>query len=186
MEDLQNREIDKTLEISRAVPSDARAIMELTRDAQIDAYPNAEYGVTDETIRKRFGDLSEGISNWQDGIASEDGVNTVSFVARVGGEIVGFVHPVRANENGQQMVKQLYIRTDAQGIGIGKKLLQQALSWLKTNEDIYLHVVSYNQRAIGLYEQFGFEKTGNPIPDGPNDNDDDVSYDIEMVLKANK
>ncbi|MCA9348169.1 GNAT family N-acetyltransferase [Candidatus Saccharibacteria bacterium] len=55
-------------------------------------------------------------------------------------------------------------------MGIGSLLLQNTLDWHGTSEDIYLHVVSYNERAIRLYEKYGFEKTGIETPEQYDDN----------------
>jgi ribosomal protein S18 acetylase RimI-like enzyme len=157
---LDKHELDnQSIVIERGVPTDAEAIMTLKRDAWLGGYTSDEQGVSAEDINKKFGDMPTAINNWQRGIASEteDG-ERVTFVARINGKVVGFTAP--CIENGQRRVGQLYVSPDTQGAGIGSKLLQKAVDWHGREQDIYLHVVSDNDKAIGFYEHFGFQKTG--------------------------
>jgi L-phenylalanine/L-methionine N-acetyltransferase len=56
----------------------------------------------------------------------------------------------------------LMVAKDARGRGIGKALLQTAAEWAAANgvRKLELHVFPWNEAAIGLYEQFGFEREG--------------------------
>lgn len=173
--------------IERAVPLDAKAIMTLKRDAWLDAYVNERQGVTVEDIRKKFTDdtLAEGIENWQRGIASEtEGGDRMTFVARVGGKVVGYTSP--CIEDGQRRIGAMYVSPDAQGEGVGSKLLARALEWHGSDEDVYLYVVSYNDKAIGFYEHFGFEKTGKEMQ-AEFDERQGIKLlpEVEMVRKTN-
>lgn len=49
--------------------------------------------------------------------------------------------------------------------GIGKRLMELGLKWLGNDRDIYVNVVSYNDKAIRFYEKFGFVKTGKKVTD---------------------
>jgi RimJ/RimL family protein N-acetyltransferase len=55
------------------------------------------------------------------------------------------------------MVAQAYRRQ-----GIGRALLEAAVAWARANEvlKLELHVFTYNEAAIRLYERFGFEREG--------------------------
>lgn len=173
-----------TVLIERAVPDDAEAIMTLKRDAWLQAYTSEERSVTADDISKKFGDLQVAIGNWQGGIASEtEGGNRATFVARVGDKVVGYTSP--CTEDGQRRLGALYVAPDAQGLGAGGKLLQQALDWHGREQDIFVHVVSHNANAISFYERYGFQKTGQVIPE-EFDGQQGVKLleEVEMALRA--
>ena len=46
--------------------------------------------------------------------------------------------------------------------GIGRALLEAAVEWARANDvrKLELHVFTYNEAAIALYESFGFEREG--------------------------
>jgi ribosomal protein S18 acetylase RimI-like enzyme len=46
--------------------------------------------------------------------------------------------------------------------GIGRALLEAAVEWARENgvRKLELHVFTYNEAAINLYESFGFEREG--------------------------
>lgn len=52
----------------------------------------------------------------------------------------------------------MYVAPEAQGKGVGSKLMNQVLDWYGRDQDIYLEVVSYNQNAINFYKRFGFRR----------------------------
>ncbi len=51
---------------------------------------------------------------------------------------------------------------DYWGYGIGKNLLKESITWADANEvkKITLNVLETNEKAIQLYEKFGFKKEG--------------------------
>lgn len=153
--------------IQRAKPADAAAIMTLKRDAWLGAYVSEENGISEDDIRKKFSDqtLAEGITNWEKGIATETGDGErVTYVAKLGGVVVGYTSP--CFEDGQRRIGAMYVSPSSQGKGAGGMLLRKAIEWHGATNDIYLHVVSYNQGAIGFYEHFGFKPTGKAFPEG--------------------
>jgi len=145
-----------------------------------------DYEISTEDIEKKFPEdsLPNAIENWQKGIMSEHGTDErATFVARIDGKVVGYTSP--CTEDGQRRLGALYVSPDVQGKGVGSKLLKAAVKWHGTDQNIFVHVVSYNT-AVGFYEQHGFQKTG---VDFPQEFDDEQGIkllpEIEMVLKAN-
>lgn len=69
------------------------------------------------------------------------------------------MHPHIPNENAVE-ISRLYVRSAFIGKGVGKMLMQAAVSHaLAENKTfIWLGVWEHNKRAIGFYESFGFEK----------------------------
>jgi ribosomal protein S18 acetylase RimI-like enzyme len=173
--------------IEPAKPEDAEGVFNVQRLTWLATYPNAEAGITEEDIRVRVeGEHSElipqKIERWRNGIEAT-GSERATFVVRDNDKVVGFVAP--AIREGQRRIGAIYVLPGAQGKGVGGKLLQKALEWHGRDEDIFLHVATYNQNAIDFYKKNGFEETGAEIKD-------DVAQlgngkeipEIEMVLKA--
>lgn len=79
------------------------------------------------------------------------------------GELVGTVGFKRDNFlklRHKGLIFRMYVSEKAKGFGIGRKLLQELIERAKQGEglrQIYLTVVSSNQRAINLYLSEGFE-----------------------------
>jgi RimJ/RimL family protein N-acetyltransferase len=87
------------------------------------------------------------------------------FVAEINGRIVGqcSIGLIRSYARyrhraglGIVIIKEYWSQ------GIGGKIMQECINWAKSHniEKIELDVVSTNAKAIGMYESFGFIKTG--------------------------
>jgi ribosomal protein S18 acetylase RimI-like enzyme len=155
------------LVIAKAVPADAKAISGVLAKTWLATYPNAELGITEQDIRLRVegahGErITSGIQKWRERIEST-GPNSEIFVARLDDKIVGAASSVI--EDGQHRVGAIYVLPEAQGKGVGAKLMNKMLDWLGSNQDIYVVVASYNQTAIDFYKRFGFKETGRQIED---------------------
>lgn len=173
--------------ISAAKPEDAEGVYEVQRQTWIDTYPNKEAGISEQDIRDRIeganGEkVADRIKWWKKGIETV-GEKRGVFVAKQDDKVVGFVAP--GIIDGQRRIGAIYVLPEVQGQGLGRTLLGKATDWHGRDEDIYLHVASYNGNAIGFYEKNGFEKTGRAIEDlDARENNAVEIPEIEMILKA--
>jgi RimJ/RimL family protein N-acetyltransferase len=87
------------------------------------------------------------------------------FVAEAeDGEIVGRLSLARDQHPSSRHVADLglMVARSHRRQGIGRALLAAAVDWARANgvRKLELHVFPYNEAAIKLYEQFGFEREG--------------------------
>jgi ribosomal protein S18 acetylase RimI-like enzyme len=92
-----------------------------------------------------------------------------NWVAEAGGRLIGYAqvgpcklpHPDVSPDHGE--LYQLYIRGEAQGLGLGKRLLQIALDHLAATRPgpVWLGVWSGNHKAQAVYRKNGFDKVGD-------------------------
>jgi L-phenylalanine/L-methionine N-acetyltransferase len=87
------------------------------------------------------------------------------FVAEAeDGQIVGRLSIARDQHPASRHVADLglMVARSHRRQGIGRALLAAAVEWARASEvrKVELHVFTYNEAAIKLYEQFGFEREG--------------------------
>lgn len=87
------------------------------------------------------------------------------FAREEGGRLVGYAVagpcslPVPELPPNSGELARLYLRKEAQGSGLGRRLMAVALGFLNARYDrIYLSVYSENRNAQRFYERFGFVK----------------------------
>jgi ribosomal protein S18 acetylase RimI-like enzyme len=180
---------NQAVQVEVAKPEDAEGVFDVQRLTWLATYPNTEAGITEEDIRVRVegehGELiPQKIERWRKGIEAA-GSERATFVVRDNDKVVGFVAP--AIRDGQRRIGAIYVLPETQGKGVGGKLLQKALEWHGRDEDIFLHVATYNHNAIDFYKKNGFEETGTEIKDEVAQLGSGKEIpEIEMVLKAKK
>lgn len=149
--------------IRTAQPDDAARICEIRDKAWLEAYPNPKLGITRENILRNAQGLNgEFIPRRIAHISRQCELNTdptlATLVAEYENEVVGYAMPSK-DERGRYFISGLYVLPAKQGLGIGSQLLEQCISNISRENDIFLEVVSYNEQAIRLYKKFGFIKT---------------------------
>lgn len=130
--------------------SDAEDINEMRRQKDVRANTLA---LTTETIVFTEGFLGN--------IRSDDHI----LVAELEGKVIGMIgiHLLKSARQRHSAFLGMMVRTEYQGQGIGKKLLENILdladNWLMLVR-IELDVTTDNKRAISLYQSFGFAVEG--------------------------
>ncbi len=102
--------------------------------------------------------------------------NTV--VAELDGKIVGFSVCNPRQGSDCATIAALYVLKEAQGLGIGRKLLDAVMQRLDPDEPVVLWVLKGNDHAIGFYEHYGFRLDG-VVEDAP------VGTEFRMRYQAN-
>jgi GNAT superfamily N-acetyltransferase len=176
-------------DVRAATPTDAAAIRSVQATTWLATYPNAGLGITHEGLRRYLeGENGEKIAERTDRTrkrieahAAEPGVGA-DFVAVLSGSVVGFTAPF-VESSGRRRVGALYVLPSAQGSGIGRRLLARNLAWHGEDQDVYLTVAAYNERAERFYARHGFVLTGRR----PGDElaiDGVVMPELEMVRRG--
>ncbi|HVH45369.1 MAG TPA: GNAT family N-acetyltransferase [Labilithrix sp.] len=110
------------------------------------------------------------------------------WVVERNGELVAFAntgpttlpHPEARSSHAE--LRRLYVARNAQGLGLGTRLLETALEWMEAHTDgpLWIGVWSGNLKAQKLYERYGFHKCGEyKYPVGS-------WYDDEFILRRPK
>jgi GntR family transcriptional regulator len=146
----------EALTIREAQPSDAEAMASVF----IDAWKGAYRGIVDDAV----------IDAWQhDDTASwirsfvENSAERTLVAEETRGGILGFTHFGNDPENAANgHIFALYVATGASGMGVGRQLLERAISELDPNltRPVTLWVFEMNKRARRFYEAAGFAPDG--------------------------
>ncbi|MBR5564813.1 MAG: GNAT family N-acetyltransferase [Roseburia sp.] len=144
------------IKVVKAVPEDAEKIL---------AYSKIIGGETDNLTYGPEG-ISATVEQEKEMIRKRvDSDRQAFFVAKYGDEVVGIAdfssveHP-RIGHRGSMGIS---VRKDMWGKGVGSMLMEHIIDFAKNVakvDIVALQVRSDNERAIHLYEKFGFEKFG--------------------------
>ncbi|WP_394174816.1 GNAT family N-acetyltransferase [Guptibacillus hwajinpoensis] len=96
--------------------------------------------------------------------SDSESLNKIFLVAEVNGTLVGFSR-CEGNELKRSSHKVEFgvgVMKDYWGYGIGKNLLKASVNWADANhiKKITLNVLETNEKAIALYEKYGFKIEG--------------------------
>lgn len=147
------------VEIRLATPEDAARMLEIQKEV----IQEGEFLLS--TIEE-FTQTVEGQRTWIE--AKQQNDLEVIFVAEVDQQVVGWIvfqshGRVRVQHSG---VMGLMVQHDVRGQGIGQQLLMALLEWAEANpiiEKVSLGVFSTNERAIRMYQKFGFVEEGRKV-----------------------
>jgi putative acetyltransferase len=94
---------------------------------------------------------------------------SVYYVAETDGKLVGGagIFPTEGLPAGTCELVKMYLLPEARGTGLGKRLIEMSLSYAKEAgfENVYLESMPELQRALKVYEKFGFEYLKGPLGD---------------------
>lgn len=136
--------VDARLTLRRGTPDDAPALRELAEvvlpatydpiDPDFGAY-NLEHWWDVEGMRASLADLWHGVVELDD-------------------RIVGVANLGRSDD--RWVMWKLYVHPDAQGLGIGRRLVEATLAQVPEGEPLWLEHADGNDRAHAFYEALGF------------------------------
>ncbi|MBC2600564.1 GNAT family N-acetyltransferase [Puniceicoccus vermicola] len=90
-----------------------------------------------------------------------EGSDQAIFIAFCGGDPVGLsaVYKDKRKED-EAEVFQVWVSAESRGTGLGKRIMDSVLEWSKSSgyKRIIATVANTNKKAIGFYENYGFEK----------------------------
>ena len=118
-----------------------------------EAYPGL---VSDEYLKQLTLEKCEEMAGrWTDGI----------LIAKDGDRVIGFVgfgdRGEEAPERGE--IFAMYVLSEFYGTGVGRLLMEEALSRLQDYPELCLWVLRENRRAIRFYEKCGFHADGEEM-----------------------
>ncbi len=104
------------------------------------------------------------------------------WVALDEGEVVGSV-AMRHVGDGAVELKRMYIRLDLRGRGLGRRLLEVAMEWARSQgaRRVVLDTTEDMHAARRLYESAGFRRTGSRVERGAIDSRCEILYSLEIA-----
>ncbi len=95
--------------------------------------------------------------------------NSIYYVAEEDGNILGGcgIYPTKGLPAGHVELVKLYLKDEARGKGLGKKLMEKSMEWAKSQgfTHVYLETLDELSAAVGLYQRIGFKNLDAPLGD---------------------
>ncbi len=141
---LSGDEAMSELEVRAATAADAPAIEHVGRET----WPST-YAFAGEHY------IAHGLESWWSEAAVLRGIETTrTFVAEIGGEVIGMGNIDLRRE--QPVIWKLYVLPGHQGSGAGHALMERLLAEAPLGSEVLLEYTDGNVRAAGFYLRHGF------------------------------
>lgn len=139
--------------------------LESLRRITIESFDGVSF---DQIVESKFGLLNGHDWRWRKARHIEDDVTANAagaFVAEADGEIVGYITTVIDRPSGKARIPNLAITAQARGQGLGRKLIQHALDYLRREGASYAMIETMAGNDVGehLYPSCGFVEIGRQI-----------------------
>lgn len=137
--------------IREATREDAEQILAVHNQSWLTTYVNEQAGITSDDILAQ--NSTRSVEKWREWLAPNP--NKRIWVACVKDTIVGFCLASQKEDRGA--INSIYLLEEHQRNGIGRQLIEHALTWINAELPIYVDAVDYNEGAINFYMLHGFE-----------------------------
>ena len=139
--------------------------LEALRRITIESFDGVSF---DQIVESKFGLLNGHDWRWRKARHIEDDVTTHAagtFVAEADGEILGYITTAIDHAAGKARIPNLAITAQARGQGLGRKLIQHALDYLRREGVAYAMIETMAGNEVGehLYPSCGFVEIGRQI-----------------------
>lgn len=92
---------------------------------------------------------------------------SIYFIAQQDGEALGGagIYPSEGLPDGTCELVKMYLRPQARGKGLGKRLIDKCLDFAKSAgySQVYIETMPELRKAVSVYEKFGFEYLNGPL-----------------------
>ncbi len=129
-----------------------------------ESYITPESGLTEELIEELVGHYATDF-NYRKNTLTEALAHPDKIFYRVvknnDGKVVGFFHGSKNDSYNE--LEGVYLLDEVKGTGIGGALMEAFLAWIDTDKPCQLSAFSFNDKALGFYDKYGFVKTDAPV-----------------------
>ena len=152
---------DSPIQIRPYRPADLVAIKELT----VTAFD----GVTlEQNVEQALGVLGGHDWQWRKSRHVDEDVATNAagiFVAERAGSVVGYISTVIDRAAGKGRIPNLAVAADLRGQGLGRQLIEHALTYFRDQGLVYAMIETMAQNAVGqhLYTSCGFVEVARQV-----------------------
>jgi len=139
--------------------------LEALRHITLESFDGVSF---DQIVESKFGLLNGHDWRWRKARHIEDDVTANAagaFVAEADGEILGYITTVIDRAAGKARIPNLAITARVRGQGLGRKLVQHALEYLRREGAAYAMIETMAGNDVGehLYPSCGFVEIGRQI-----------------------
>ena len=171
--------------IRRITPDDYLGLHNVYFLTWLNTYPNEEFNITVDDIKYKYEQrlLPEKIAEYKKKILEKE-KNEISLLVEHQGKIVALCNATCKTDFNE--LQAIYVLPEYQGQGLGRALWQEIEKILDPKKDTFVHVVSYNKKAISFYQKLGFKIVGGIFFDEKFKMRNGAIFpELRMIRKAN-